>query len=428
MLNRNIPPIAPPFTHKPLPDYTCRELSNGIKVYIMPFGTVEVVEIQAVFRAGKSFQSQNGVANFAVRNMPEGTKSYTSLEISQKLDNFGAWLNHEVEDQSISFSLATLSLHLSDTLPLLAEVLLEPAFPESEFQLLKTRTLQRMQVNAEKTTYIARKNFDELLFGKHHPYGMHFGEEELEPLQLDQLKAYHADYLYPGNFSLIATGRFDEDKVLAMLEKHFGKLPVRPANVEVPASATAAPVLKTGRHFFEKAGMQSTIRLGYQGIPFSHPDYYGMQVVNNILGGYFGSRLMKNIREEKGYTYGIYSAWLGRRHDGFFVVQSDVGNEYVEPTIHEVKSEMHLLVDKGVEAEELELVKNYMLGKSISQRETPFQLGDLVRYSITQNISFEEIDRKYDIIRDITKEEIRSLAEKYLKPDQMLEIVAGGLT
>lgn len=425
MLNRETPPAAQPLKSVSLPDFHRHKLSNGIPVYIMPFGTLEIVEIQVVFKAGQSYQPKTGVAGFTARNMPEGTKSYSSLSLAQTLDSYGAWLNHEAEEEGVSFSLATLSRHLGNTLPLLKEVLTAPLFLDSEFEKMKERTLQQMHVNAQKTANIARRYFDELLFGKDHPYGMYFGEEALKEITLPEIVQYHRDYLYPGNFSIIATGRFDEKTVLHQLEENFGELSILPAVNEISRAAQKAPEAPVGRHFFEKKGMQATLRMGYRTIPFSHPDYYAMQVVNTILGGYFGSRLMKNIREEKGYTYGIYSGWVGSKYDGYFVVQTDVGNQYITPTIDEVKAEMRKLMDEGVGEEELQLVQNYLLGKSLGQRETPFQMGDLVRYSLINDIPFSEIDRKFEVIQHITTNEIQALANRYLKPDQMLEVVAG---
>ncbi|MEZ4828294.1 MAG: pitrilysin family protein [Bacteroidia bacterium] len=425
MLNRTTPPVAQPLKSVSLPSYHQHTLSNGIPVYVMPFGTLDIVEIQAVFKAGQAYQAKAGLAGFTARNMPEGTRSYSSLALAQTLDSFGAWLNHDADDECVSFSLATLTRHLPNTLPLLSEVITAPLFPESEFDKMKERTLQQMHVNAQKTSFIARRNFDELLFGKAHPYGMNFGEEELAQLTLPEIIQYHQDYFYPGNFALIATGRFDENTVIAQLEENFGKLTLQPALSETSRAAVPAPEAPSGLFVFEKKGMQATLRLGYRTFPFSHPDHYPMQVVNTILGGYFGSRLMKKIREEKGYTYGIYSGWAGNKYDGYFVVQGDVGKEYIKPTIEEVKSEMSRLIQEGVSEDELQLVRNYLLGKSISQRETPFQMGDLVKYSVSQGISFAELDRRFEVIQQITPAEVQQLAARYLRPDGMLEVVAG---
>lgn len=422
-LNRSLAPAASSFKHIPLPNYKELSLSNGIPVYLLPYGTVEVIEVQAVFQGGTNYQHKGGLATFCMQNMVEATQSHDSLSLAQTLDGYGAWLSQRVGEEGLSVSLATLSKNLSHTLHLLREVVTEPAFSEHEFQNMRTRTLQKMHVAEQKTSNRANRAFRRRMFRGKHPYGSTFGSEELNKLTLAELKSYFESYILTGNLSLLVTGKFDQDVCLNLLEKEFGHLVIEGNS---PQTAILPEVeAELGRHIIEQEGLQSSIRLGHRGIPRNHTDYYGMQVVNTILGGYFGSRLMHNIREEKGYTYGIYSGWLGLAHGGFFIVQADVGNEYAEATISEVKKEMTLLSEKGVSDSELDLVKNYMLGQGISQRETPFQLGDLLRFSLLQGISFEEIDRKFEVISKISAKEIQELAQKYLKPDQMLEVIVG---
>ena len=134
---------------------------------------------------------------------------------------------------------------------------------------------------------------------------------------------------------------------------------------------------------------------------------------------------MKNIREEKGYTYGISSAWLSMKYDGLFVIQTDVGNEYITPTLAEIRKEMRLLIDKGVTLAELDLVRNYTLGKSATGRETPSQLQGMIQNALINDFAFEEMDRKHDIVMSLQPDDIRQLATQYLQPDQLLEVVCG---
>ena len=134
---------------------------------------------------------------------------------------------------------------------------------------------------------------------------------------------------------------------------------------------------------------------------------------------------MKNIREDKGYTYGIGSAWLSMKYDGLFVIQTDVGNQYIESTLAELKKEMHKLIDEGVSAAELELVRNYTLGRSATARETPSQLNNLIQNALINGFTFDEMDRKFDIVMALTPADIQRLAAQYLRPDHLLEVVCG---
>ena len=424
-LDRSLPPAARPLNKLHLKPYTTYALSNGIPVYLIPHGSVDVVEVQAIFRAGKGYQDKVGQAQFTVQNLQEGTERFSSLDLARQLDGLGAWISNDTEEPFVALHLATTTDNLSQGLPLLREVMVAPTFPQREFDNMKQRTLQKISVSEKQTSYLARRHFRHLMFGTAHTYGIHFGSPELQQIERQDLLDYHAQYLQPGNFSLSVVGKFDVQAVLDELEKTFGQLATQAPNVAVSAAALTPPPPATGRHHFEHDGMQATVRLGHRAFARSHPDFYGMSMVNTILGGYFGSRLMKNIREEKGYTYGIYSSWASFRFDGMFVIQADVGNEYIEPTIREIRSEMHKLMEKGVTRDELDLVKNYVLGRSISHRETPFQLGDILRESIANGISFEEMDREFEIIQRITPEEVQALAQRYFRPDELLEVVVG---
>lgn len=424
-LNRNIPPAARPLSNVKLKPFTRYNLSNGIPVYLLPCGSVDVVEVQTIFKAGKGYQEKVGQAQFTARNLQEGTERLSSLELARELDGLGAWMSNDTGESFLTVNLATTTENLPYSLPLMREVIVAPTFPEGEFNNMKQRTLQKLSVSEKQTSYLARRHFRHLMFGQDHAYGIHFGSRELLQIERQDLLNYQATYLQPGNFCFSVVGKFEEQQVMDQLEKTFGNLVLQAPNIAVSSASLTPPPSLAGRHYFEQEGMQATVRLGQRAFARSHPDYYGMSVVNTIFGGYFGSRLMKNIREEKGYTYGIYSSWASFRFDGMLIIQTDVGNEYIEPTINEIKSEMHKLMTEGVTMDELELVKNYLLGRSISYRETPFQLGDILRESIANEITFEEMDREFEVIQQITPEEIQALAQRYYQPDNLLEVVVG---
>ncbi len=426
LLDRSLPPKVENLNIISLPSYTQHILSNGIPVYYLPFGELEVCTLRCIFRAGKGYQSQAGLANLTAENMPEGTQFHNGYELAKKLDTYGTWIGHQAGYEQVSFELSTLSKYLPDTLPLLAEVLFSPLFSSEEYEQLRHRKLQKLTVEAEKTRFHALRLFGQHLFGEKHPYGMHVGEKEIQQLSLEHIQSYHATHFYPGNFLLTLVGNCNWGEAIAHLEKELGSRECQPGNSV--ASASAAPVTfpEASRIQQPHKGVQSTIRIGHKAFPRKHPDYYGMQILNTVLGGYFGSRLMQNIREEKGYTYGISSGWISLAYSGYFVIQADVGNEYVESTLKECKKEMRRLQQDLIPEKELELVKNYLLGSSVSDRETPFQMSDILRFSLVNKVSFKEMDQRFEVIQEITSEELRRLAQKYLLPEQMTEIVVGG--
>jgi predicted Zn-dependent peptidase len=430
MLDRTLTPVAAPLEKILFPKVRIAHLTNGIPVYLLQFGTQEIVELNALFPAGKSFESAPSVSGFTAKMIQEGTRTRNSLEFARVLDRFGAFIHVESGYESATVGLTSLAKHLQSTVPLWAEMMLEPAFPADELEKMRDRTLQHMDVEEQKTAYIARKEYNRLLFGTQHPYGAHSGKDDIRAITLEQLKEFHASHFHVANASVIATGRFDEAQLLSLLEATIGAQKLDAPDQKISLSGSHGrwemPTAATGLHYFEKPeSMQATIRVGHRAFPRSHPDHYPMQVVNTVYGGYFGSRLMKNIREEKGYTYGVGSAWLTMKYDGLFVVQTDVGNQYINSTLEEIRKEMQLLIEKGLPLAELDLVRNYMLGKSATGRETPSQLLGLIQNALINDFSFEEIDRKHDIIMALTTDDIQRLAAKYFQPSQLLEVVCG---
>ncbi|MEM8899187.1 MAG: pitrilysin family protein [Bacteroidota bacterium] len=425
MLNRTLPPVSPPLESFSLPTYEKTSLSNGIPIYYIPYGDLPLVSIKAIYHTGSSYQESTGIAGFTTKMMMEGTQSFSSIALAHKLDETGAWLYPEVDDEFISVNLSTVSEQLEEALPLMASVMLEPTFPEEEFQKLIAREMARLKVESSKTRFQARKAFGKLLFGENHPYASFLDQEELVEVSLNKLKAFYASQLGKSKFSLLVVGKVHIEEVKALLEKTFGGLSDLIANQGTSKAKGAAVNPTYGRHHVHVDGLQATIRLGHLAFERAHEDFHPMQIVNTALGGYFGSRLMKSIREEKGYTYGIYSSWSSYKYQGAFFIQSDIGKEYINDAIDTVKHEIKLLAEKGISSEELDLIRNYLLGTSINRRETPFQIADILKYSIAYDLSFEEMDRKFKVLEKITPDEIASYASKYFQPDNWLEVIAG---
>ncbi|MEZ4688517.1 MAG: insulinase family protein, partial [Bacteroidia bacterium] len=240
MLDRNIPPIAGPLVHRPLPAFERTALTNGIPVYLLPYGSVPVAEVQVVFRAGKAYQDKVGQASYTARLLSEGTARHTSQQLAEKLDEHGSWIHHDMGAEYVAVNLTSLVEDLPETLPLLAEVLLEPTFPEEEFVKLKSRNLQQLKVKQEKTDTIARRVFGHKLYGPEHPYGIQLGPEELELIGLDDLLAYYQSHLGISNAFLLVCGNFDRKRVLQQLNAIFGntRLSEKPA---LDSSALAKP-------------------------------------------------------------------------------------------------------------------------------------------------------------------------------------------
>lgn len=425
MLDRTIAPPSGAFRPPHLPAYSRHQLSNGLEVYLLPFGQDEVLQLEWISRAGNAFLQQAGLANYSLANLQEGTDKRSAKQIAQELDQYGAWIGHDVGDEVVSLQLSMLSKQFAQIVPLFRDLLCEPSFPEENFVQMKARAQQNLLTASQKTSFQARRRFGHLLYGQGHPYGRHLGVPELEALSLVDIRTYHQHYLVPANTVLAICGRFETEAILSVLEEQLGTIPSGNAPL-LTDYAEQAPQNQLTTELIERKGPQSTIRMGHLSLSRHDDDYVGMRVLMSLLGGFFGSRLMKKIREEKGYTYGVYAALSGRPRYGQIVIQTDVANTYVEETRQLILDEMKRLQDHAPEEEELRLVKNYMLGQSLNQRETAFQLGGILRYHIASGIDFTEMEQRFLQIEALTPAKIRDLAQKWLRPEQMLSIICGG--
>jgi zinc protease len=429
MLDRTIAPELQPNRRLNLPELKSLRLDNGIQVYLLQIGRQPILELNVGFPAGKSFEHRPGLSSMTSRMLSEGTKNSTGYEFARRLDAYGVSIDTEAGHESANVSLSTLSRHMVHTIPLLREMITEPRFEVADFDLLVKRTLNSLEVEEKKTEYIVRREFGKLLFGDSHTYGQHVGREEIAAMQHGDIGPFHQQFYAPANAQIVAAGLFDADELIQVLNAQFGQLPIT-AGFEKPVSAASLshPAAEKGLHYFPMDdARQATIRAGHPGFERSHPDFYLMEVTNMIFGGYFSSRLNKIIREEKGYTYGIHSQWVSLKYGGYLIIHTDVGNEYIRPTLEQIRTEMKKLQDHGTTEEELSLVKSYMLSRLISSRETPGQLVETISALFVNGLPYEELDRKFDHINNVTVAQVQQMAQKWFRPDDLLEVVSGKL-
>jgi zinc protease len=424
-VNRTHPPQAGAMHITAFPEVLQDELHNGIPVYIIPFGREDLTEIQFVYKAGHAYESKTGLASLTARMMQEGNRSYDSLGFAEILDFYGASLDIEAGYESSSFSLVTLTKHLDKTMELMQEMLYHPSFPVKEFQLHIQRSLQQIQVEEQKTSYVARKNFASNLFGSDHPYGAFVGKEALQQIEHADLPGCYHTYFRPGPAFILCAGRFDRETLMDTLNNTIGKMTYHKSALTSAAEEKLFTSKVGTLSFPVKDSMQSSIRAGLPSISRSHADYYRLQMTMLILGGYFGSRLMKNIREDKGYTYGIGASLNGLKHAGYCSIATDVAHEYVKPVIQEILNEITKMKNEPVSIEELDTARNYLFGVYMARRETLFQIGEQVKNARVNDLNIHDMNRVFSEIQNLTPEDIQICARKYLNSDNLLWVVAG---
>jgi len=427
-LNRS---VAPSFSNEfvlPALNWTTEFLEGNIPVHFINAGSQEVVKIEASFNAGEFFQPSGKVALACNSLLREGTLSRSSAAIAESLDFFGAYLESGISKDMAVVTLFSSNRFLSDTLPIFTDVLSNPVFPEKEFSVWVENKIQKLKVDLQKVDFIARNIFPSLIFGPHHPYGNTTLAEDFRALETDQLKKfYHAAYL-SGIRNIIVAGKVDDKTrryILSELGQKFsGKF--LPGKKAMPESnpLTNQPVTQFVEH---EGALQSAIRIGRPLFNRLHPDYLGFTVLNTILGGYFGSRLMTNIREDKGYTYGIGSGISSHLMGGQFVISTEVGVDVTQNALKEIYHEVEILQNELTSEEELELVKNYMLGNFLRSMDGPFSLSERLSSLLDYDLKPEYLNQVIDAIRATTPAKIQELAAKYLNKEDLTQLVVGKL-
>lgn len=422
-INRKIEPKGQSIENWNLKEPDIYYLSNGIKVVEFDAGTQELVRIELIFRAGSWFQANNFVALATNMMLREGSKHNSSARISDQLDFYGAHLETTAEKDNAYVSLYTLNKHLQNTLPLLMEIVKEAAFPEQEFLTFSGKQRQMLEVNLQKVNYIARTRFNSLLFGKSHPYGNYMITEDIDKIQVSHLRDFHSSHYHASNCIIMVAGKIDPE-LKNSLERSFGGGSwVKGEYHEIIHEVKTA---EKRTHFHPKPdAVQSAIRMGLPLFNRSHPDYQGIMVLNTLLGGYFGSRLMNNLREDKGYTYGIGSAAIPLKHGGYFFISCEVGSDVTVDAIAQIRLELLRLAEERAGEKELTLVRNYLLGSFLRGIDGPFAMADVYRDVMEHGLDSSFHYSMLETIQGISSESLRTLAEKYLNPDQMFRLVVG---
>ncbi|HEY8388717.1 MAG TPA: pitrilysin family protein [Parasegetibacter sp.] len=424
MLNRNIAPDIVDAVDFKLTLPACKKwtLKNGVEVYAYHGGSQEVMMAEWVFYSGNWYEDQNLVAsatNFLLKN---GTATKSAFEISEHFDYYGAYLNRSCYNEVAVLTLHCLSKHIEHLLPAVQDILSNSTFPEEELEIYKQNMKQRLLVNLQKCEFVANRLIDESLYGFHHPYGRYSSILDFDALNREQLQAFYKNYYQHGKCILFVAGWLPEN-LEELLNKHFGDLPLNQRQlIERSFEITPASQKKVEK-INDPNGVQAAIRVASPFPNRHHPDFKKAVVLNNILGGFFGSRLMSNIREDKGYTYGIYSYIQNHIQQSSWVISTEAGRDVAQATLKEIYHEMNELREEPVDQEELSLVKNYMIGTILGSLDGPFQIigrwKNLILHGMDENYFYESLNT----IREISAEEIHGLAIKYLDPDLFYEVV-----
>lgn len=395
-------------------------LSNGVPVYETNLGTQEIIRMELVFFAGRPFEKKQMVARATLPMLKEGTRSFTSALIAEAMDYYGGTLSTPINLDTGNVLLYSLRKHFGALLPIFTEVVSSPIFPQAELDTFIQQNQQRLQVELAKNDVAAYRHFTEMLYPEGHPYGYNSFPKTYAAINREDLVEHFKLNYTAENCMIFLSGKID-DGVRKLIDENLGHTMLRGERREV----VLPPANLAPRHVRvpHPDVVQTAIRIGCPMFGRKHPDFSGMYVLNTILGGYFGSRLMANIREDKGYTYNIYSSHDVMLYDGYFCVASEVGNEFVEDTVRQIYLEMEKLQNDLVPESELGMVKNYLLGTMLTNLDGPFNITEVVKTFVSEGLPVSTFSDMAEAVKNITAEDLRSLAQRYFLKEKMWEVI-----
>ncbi|HTD94212.1 MAG TPA: pitrilysin family protein [Chitinophagaceae bacterium] len=403
-----------------LKPYQKLTLKNNVDVYTVDAGTEDVLAIEWVFFAGNSYEEKNLVAasaNFLLKN---GTSNKTAFQINEHFDYYGSFLNRSCYNETATISLHSLTKHIGELLPVVREMISDSIMPEEELSIYQQNMKQKLRVSLKKSDFVASRLIDVYLFGENHPYGKFSRAEDFDALKREELITFYKKYYQQGKLIIFAAGRLPAN-LEQLLNDSFGDLPNN-SNLPIPA-VTSPSAEKKFRVINDESGVQGSIRLARPFPNRHHPDFQKVQVLNTLFGGFFGSRLMVNIREDKGYTYGIHSYLQAHVHESAWMVSTEAGREVCEAAISEVYKEMKDLREELVEEDELLLVRNFLMGGILGDLDGPFHIIARWKNIILNDLEHDHFYKTIDTIKSVSAIELQSLAQKYLNPDDFYDLV-----
>ncbi|UYZ61721.1 M16 family metallopeptidase [Hymenobacter weizhouensis] len=424
MLDRTVAPPVQPLARVTLPAADVFLLPNGARLHVLHNDAQPVVRLQVVLKAGKWYEPAPGVSLLTARMLLEGTRTRSARQIADEVAFYGASLECEQGFDRATLTLYCLTRHVAHLLPLIHDVLTGPTFPAPEFELLKTRTIQNVQVERQKTSYLAAEQFSHNLFGPSYPYGVKFDEQAFRAVTQEQVHQFHQQAYQLSQAEIFLCGDVNEEH-RQLLHEMLGTRVSSPGAFLAEPSAPSPQNKPEYAHVPVSGSLQSSLRIGRLWPGLSHPQTHQLQVLVKVLGGYFGSRLMKNIREDKGFTYGIYASVGPREHATSFVIGSDVNAASTAAAIQETHYELRRLQEELIPQEELQTVKNYMTGKFANELSTVFEQCDKYKNLVFHNLPETFYSDFITQVQSVEATTLQELAQAYLSPNTMLTVVSG---
>lgn len=404
----------------------CFLAHNGIPIYLLPIQDQEIVKIDFIFKAGDYAAKSALVPLSTLAMLQEGSLSQPGEEIAERLDFLGSYIYNNVTKDDATISVCCLEKHLAETMNIVTNFIIDPTFPEDKFQTHIRKREERYKIDIERVEVLSQKKLANVLYGEKHPYGRSAVLEDFCKLSHDDLIKFHSLNYVAENCKIIVCGNPKSQEVKNLI-KTLQENGIKSLNKKFQTT-NYKQISNEQKQFriAKEQAVQSSINIGKIMVNRSHKDFVPLQVLNTIFGGYFGSRLMSNVREDKGFTYGIGSGIISYEHSGYFIITTRVGKDVVEPALEAIYEEMRRIRKELVSQDELEMVKTYMLSTLVRNFDGAIATSEMLKNILEYNLDFKQYYHQYwKIIQSIQPKDIQQLANDYLNEDSMYEIVVG---
>ncbi|MBN2891961.1 MAG: insulinase family protein [Bacteroidales bacterium] len=421
-IDRSFPPNFEVVKNIKIPEIEVEVLENGVPVYFVKTNNTEISEVIFNFDAGIWNQPNLLVASMTRSLISEGTTFHSSKEIADIFDFYGAHFNTSSGMHASSAKLMTLNKYLPQLMELVAEIFKHATFPKKEFKIAKKKNKQQLIIDLEEEDVIARNEIEKAMFGENYPYGWSATPDDYDLLNRDVLLDFFTKNYVADNLKIIVASN-KKQQIIELLNKYF--LDFRKGIIEPDFSHYKQQIGNKYQLFEREDALQSAVRVGWKMFERKNPDNLDMTILETLLGGYFGSRLMQNIRQKKGYTYSIYTALILYKYDGSLQIVSEVKKENKHHVVEEIKNEVLRLQNELVGDEELINLQNYMMGTLLQGLDGNFTFARTLHSFLVYDLGFDYIQRYAKRVQEMTPERLQELAKKYLNLDEMYTVIVG---
>ncbi|MBN1448197.1 MAG: insulinase family protein [Bacteroidetes bacterium] len=408
------------------PDYFEHTLANGIKVIVYEDHSLPIAAVNVVTRGGSYFDgAQPGLASMSAELLTKGTATRSATDVVEEIEFLGGSIGSGAGWDSMSVGISILARHLENAMDVLADTVRQPSFPAEEVERVREQRLTDILQSKSSPSSLAYERFNAAVYGSH-PYGLPQDgtTASVTALQPEQLHTFHERRFVAGNMFITAVGDVTPDAMVEMATRLFGDMD---GSAIAPPEETAVglPATRLVQVVDRPSAVQSSILIGHTGIARDHDEFIAVYLLNMLLGGYFGSRLNLNLREDKGYTYGAHAHFDARKQPGPFAAGAEVRNEVTDRAIEEILYEMERIRETPVDPEELEKVKNYVTGSFPLQIETAAQVAQRIVTIEIYGLGKEYYNTFNSRILALTADDIQRTARKWLQPSRAAIVAAG---